>query len=244
MPSVSLLRMALGACGRGRREYAYDVFGSVRSHTRSSTEWSFTGEHNDPTGLEYLRARYYDSAIGRFLSRDPVAGVTGMPQSLNRYAYVMNNPALLVDPLGLDGGATVIALEGGGMMVCGSTGGCILVAAGVAAVWCLADTSCRSAAGDILGGVGDFASDRIGEVGGLLRGLPGPFHEETRQASEPPPPFNGRGPGEGPSWDPSGNFNRIPLWAKAILGGSLGAYLADKLGLRDLVGSLCQQDKE
>ena len=46
------------------------------------------------------------------------------------------------------------------------------------------------------------------------------------------------------SWDPSGNFNRIPLWAKAILGGSLGAYLADKLGLRDLVGSLCQQDKE
>jgi RHS repeat-associated protein len=33
---------------------------------------SYTGEQNDPTGLEYLRARYYDKANGRFVSQDPL----------------------------------------------------------------------------------------------------------------------------------------------------------------------------
>jgi RHS repeat-associated protein len=47
------------------------VFGSVRSHTGASSEWTFTGEQNDPTGLVYLRARYYEPALGRFLNRDP-----------------------------------------------------------------------------------------------------------------------------------------------------------------------------
>jgi RHS repeat-associated protein len=81
--------------------YTYDAFGSVRAHTGASTQWSFTGEQNDPNGLEYLRARYYDPAVGRFLSRDPLAGLVGVPQSLNRYAYVLNNPMRWVDPWGL-----------------------------------------------------------------------------------------------------------------------------------------------
>jgi RHS repeat-associated protein len=80
--------------------YAYDVFGPVRAHTGAATEWTYTGEQNDPTGLEYLRARYYDPAVGRFLSADPFAGLLIVPQSLNRYPYVLNNPALYVDPYG------------------------------------------------------------------------------------------------------------------------------------------------
>jgi YD repeat-containing protein len=31
--------------------YEYDVFGAVRAHTGGATEWSYTGEQNDPTGL-------------------------------------------------------------------------------------------------------------------------------------------------------------------------------------------------
>jgi RHS repeat-associated protein len=81
--------------------YEYDAFGSVRTHTGASTEWSYTGEQNDPTGVEYLRARYYDPTIGRFLSRDLFAGLVQVPQSLNRYAYVLNNPLRWVDPWGL-----------------------------------------------------------------------------------------------------------------------------------------------
>jgi RHS repeat-associated protein len=74
--------------------YGYDVFGAVRAHTGDATEWSYTGEQNDPTGLEYLRARYYDTAVGRFLSIDPIP-------LLRRYAYVDNNPANFDDPSGL-----------------------------------------------------------------------------------------------------------------------------------------------
>ena len=87
------------ATGAVTGAYTYDAFGAfgaVRSHTGAGTEWSFTGEQNDPTGLEYLRARYYDPATGRFLSRDPLPG--GHP-----YVYAVNNPALLIDPLGLCG---------------------------------------------------------------------------------------------------------------------------------------------
>jgi RHS repeat-associated protein len=74
--------------------YAYDAFGAVRAQTGATTEWSFTGEQHDATGLEYLRKRYYDPGTGRFLSMDPVP-------LLQRYAYVRANPANDVDPSGL-----------------------------------------------------------------------------------------------------------------------------------------------
>jgi RHS repeat-associated protein len=74
--------------------YTYDVFGAVRSHTGDATEWSYTGEQNDPSGLEYIRARYYDGSTGRFISQDPLP-------LLERYPYVSSNPAGYVDPDGL-----------------------------------------------------------------------------------------------------------------------------------------------
>jgi RHS repeat-associated protein len=82
--------------------YEYDVFGSVRAHSGADTEWTYTGEQNDPTGLEYLRARYYDAATGRFLSRDPWWVRALVSQSSNRYVYVLNNPANCADPHGLE----------------------------------------------------------------------------------------------------------------------------------------------
>src|SRR5581483_3046533 len=81
--------------------YAYDAFGAVRIKTGSaSTEFTFTGEQNDPNGLEYpssssgraLRARYYDNATGRFLSQDPAG---------QGYPYAGGNPVNRVDPTGL-----------------------------------------------------------------------------------------------------------------------------------------------
>ena len=68
VPSVcglgSTTQLADGA-GTVSGDYAYEAFGSVRSHTGATTEWSFSGEQNDPTGLEYLRARYHEPALGR-----------------------------------------------------------------------------------------------------------------------------------------------------------------------------------
>jgi hypothetical protein len=45
--------------------------------------------------------RYYQNRLGRFSSPDPLAGHLPNPQSLNRYAYVQNDPVDSVDPLGL-----------------------------------------------------------------------------------------------------------------------------------------------
>jgi RHS repeat-associated protein len=64
----------------------------------------FTGyEHDDESGLDFAQARYYSSAQGRFTSTDPLLSSSdvGSPQSWNRYAYVLNNPLLYTDPLGL-----------------------------------------------------------------------------------------------------------------------------------------------
>ncbi len=75
--------------------YAYDVFGAIRQQTGTSpNEFTYTGEQVDSSGPQYLRARYYDSATGRLLSRDSIP-------YLQRYPYAANNPVLLTDPSGM-----------------------------------------------------------------------------------------------------------------------------------------------
>src|SRR5579884_2598258 len=67
-------------------------------------EQKFTGQIRDSeTGMDFFPARYYGSAVGRFISPDPAnAGADATdPQSWNAYAYVRNNPLALVDPMGL-----------------------------------------------------------------------------------------------------------------------------------------------
>jgi len=82
---------------------SYEPFGKPFA-PGGSEAYKYTGEkHDDPTGLVYLRARQYDPEIGRFVSADPVLGSLGMPQTLNRYAYVTNNPLNRVDPSGMSG---------------------------------------------------------------------------------------------------------------------------------------------
>jgi RHS repeat-associated protein len=83
--------------------YSYDAFGAPTHVTGSSANpFQFTGQQTDSdSGLQYLRARYYDPATGRFPSRDPRLGTTRSPQSLNRYTYSWNNPTSLTDPSGL-----------------------------------------------------------------------------------------------------------------------------------------------
>jgi RHS repeat-associated protein len=85
---------------------AYAPYGE--SYAESGTaDPSFTGQNQDtaPSGaypLYDFMAREYHPTWGRWLSPDPTGGDVTNPQSLNRYAYVDNNPASLTDPLGLD----------------------------------------------------------------------------------------------------------------------------------------------
>ena len=61
------------------------------------TPFGYAGQYTDPTGLLYLRARYYDPTTAQFLTIDPLVNQTRLP-----YGYTPGNPLQLVDPLGLD----------------------------------------------------------------------------------------------------------------------------------------------
>jgi RHS repeat-associated protein len=80
-------------------DVTYEPFGKG---TRTGEEsFLYTGKEADSTGLSYYGARYYDPELGRFLTRDPLAGKKAVPQSLNQYTYCLNNAVKLVDPAGL-----------------------------------------------------------------------------------------------------------------------------------------------
>ena len=80
----------------------YDSFGRLLSQTGSSDiTHQYTGEQFDgETELSYLRARYYDVSTGRFISQDSFEGFRRIPESLNRYSYVYNDPVNRTDPSG------------------------------------------------------------------------------------------------------------------------------------------------
>jgi RHS repeat-associated protein len=77
----------------------YDSFGRVVSQTGSSNfRYGYTGRDLDSeTGLDYYRARYYDAAVGRFISEDPIGFAAG---DTNIYRYVGNSPTNYNDPSG------------------------------------------------------------------------------------------------------------------------------------------------
>ncbi|WP_316359645.1 RHS repeat-associated core domain-containing protein [Candidatus Neptunichlamydia sp. REUL1] len=82
-------------------ELEYDPFGVPHSGT-SQVSYGFNGEERDEeTGLIYLRHRYYDPAIGRFISPDSFLGNLKKTQTLNPYAFALNNPLTYIDPDGL-----------------------------------------------------------------------------------------------------------------------------------------------
>jgi RHS repeat-associated protein len=67
-----------------------------------ATEHHFTGKERDAeSGNDYFGARYFASTMGRMLSPDPIGGDLTDPQSLNKYAYALNNPLRFTDPTGL-----------------------------------------------------------------------------------------------------------------------------------------------
>jgi RHS repeat-associated protein len=65
-----------------------------------SSSYGYTDEWTDGSGLEYLRARYYSSAQGRFTSQDPFSGMLSNPATQNPYVYEANNPVRYTDPSG------------------------------------------------------------------------------------------------------------------------------------------------
>jgi len=82
--------------------YEFDAFGNEISSTGSTpNNYLYRGEQFDPDlGLYYLRARYYNPATGRFMSRDPEDGKPTAPPTLHRYLYASGDPVNGMDPTG------------------------------------------------------------------------------------------------------------------------------------------------
>ena len=88
--------------GTAQASYTYDPWGQATATLDvlgTKNKYRFTGEALDPaSGLVYLRTRYYDSGIGRFVTPDKKRS------SLHgtRYQYGLANPTRYFDPSGLD----------------------------------------------------------------------------------------------------------------------------------------------
>ncbi|HEU0296347.1 MAG TPA: RHS repeat-associated core domain-containing protein, partial [Anaerolineales bacterium] len=82
--------------------YSYTAFGELLNHNGTTVNpYQYTGQQFDSlTGLYSLRARYYNPALGRFLSQDTYPVNFSNPVELNRYVYTANNPIHGMDPSG------------------------------------------------------------------------------------------------------------------------------------------------
>ncbi|TEB06806.1 tRNA3(Ser)-specific nuclease WapA precursor [Pelotomaculum schinkii] len=88
--------------GAVTKTYTYDAFGNEKNpDPNDPNAFRYCGEYFDKeTGTYYLRGRYYNPAIGRFISADSYLGKDNDPLSLNLYTYCANDPVNYNDPSG------------------------------------------------------------------------------------------------------------------------------------------------
>ncbi len=85
-----------------RNKYKYDDYGKLLSTGNThNNPFRYSGEYFDEeTGFYYLRARYYNPNLRRFITEDTYKGEITNPLSLNLYAYCAGNPIMYSDPSG------------------------------------------------------------------------------------------------------------------------------------------------
>ena len=91
--------------GRVKETYSYDPYGNLTYGIPDTVNYyGYNGESSNlATGLQYLRARYYNPQTGSFITEDTYTGQISNPLTLNRYDYVSNNPVNYIDPSGHSG---------------------------------------------------------------------------------------------------------------------------------------------
>jgi RHS repeat-associated protein len=95
------VRDVVDSTGTVVNHVTYDSFGGITSQSNptASMRFGYTGrEFDEETGQYYYRARYYDAAVGEFISEDPIGFNGG---DANLYRYVGNSPINRIDPSGL-----------------------------------------------------------------------------------------------------------------------------------------------
>ncbi|MBX7237433.1 MAG: right-handed parallel beta-helix repeat-containing protein [Caldilineales bacterium] len=170
--------------------YRYDPWGNLiatgGSNPALTNPFRFAGREWDAdSGLYYLRARYYDPDLGRFISRDPLH--LTMPGA-NHYLYAGNNPANTGDPMGLDatnrrwwqtlGGIAVGVGAGIAFIATAPVSGPLALAAGATVVGGLAGGSAAAGSEIVFADKCDrdlWAAFVAGGKGGLVGGAASPY---------------------------------------------------------------------
>jgi RHS repeat-associated protein len=95
---IGSTRLITNSAGSSVETYRYDSYGNLVASTGTITNrLRFAGQYQDgESSLYYLRARYYDTATGQFISVDPAVRSTRAP-----YRYTAGNPLKQIDPSGL-----------------------------------------------------------------------------------------------------------------------------------------------
>ena len=92
----------LDESGNVTKTYEYDSFGNeVKPEKKDENPYRYCGEYYDKETKEvYLRARYYEPSVGRFITRDTYTGESDEPLSLHLYTYCENDGVNAWDPSG------------------------------------------------------------------------------------------------------------------------------------------------
>ena len=99
--------VGLTANGEVKADYTYSAYGELIAGESNgiNNPIHYAGEYTDEeSGLIYLRARYYDPGLGRFISEDPIR------DGANWYAFAKNNPIRYIDPTGLSAQESILSV--------------------------------------------------------------------------------------------------------------------------------------
>jgi RHS repeat-associated protein len=136
---IGNIRIVTDSNGEYIKDLSYDPYGNLSSGI-GEEDFQYKGEQFDPnTNLSYMRARYYDPGIGRFISRDPIEGDLMNPQTQNGYNFASGDSINYADPsgedyvnVGVSVGIVPLAIGVGALVDLDKTGVYLYHAAGVA----------------------------------------------------------------------------------------------------------------
>lgn len=192
-----------GTTGDYVNRYAYLPFGENLLETETiANTFEFGGQFGvmeEENGLHFMRARYYDSSIGRFLSEDPI-GLQG--GDTNLYGYSLNSPTVYSDPSGNFVFVPVLVAAGVGALIGAGTDAAIqgtLIATGAQSEFSWTSLGVSAGLGAIGGGGTALARNTI------VRGGSGFFSRAGNQFSHSIPNRT--------SWAPNWllNWRRSPV---------------------------------
>ena len=196
--ALGSVRAELASSGAVNTAFRYRTYGQTAQATVGQPTYvGYASQMVDPSGLLYMRARWYDPVTSKFLARDPVRGDPSRPHTLNAYLYAGANPAKNIDP----SGKWCITAGYGGLVAGGGTllGQPIGFAGQVSfgGVLCFGDNGSKSAGAFFSGGAfigrrsapSALASGTGNEAVGLFAGV-APQISVSPQAQKPAD-FNG-----------------------------------------------------